>query len=116
MSIKFMAKIWLEIFVASKNPKVTCFGCQVVPKKWMSNAKMSCTPLDMSFIGQFKLAIANWHFTKASKTYNFYFFPTNLGSISYGNYFLKKKQWLDTNAYWNALTKHYQQTTKANDF
>jgi hypothetical protein len=43
----FKAKVFPIVVVASNSSIVTCLGCQVFPKKLMTNAKTSYAPLDI---------------------------------------------------------------------
>jgi hypothetical protein len=75
--VKFLAKVFPPIYVASKRPRVMCFGYQLAFLKLIINAKITCPPLD---IHKSKLVVVKWHFAKGGKTYNYLVFsikPTN---------------------------------------
>jgi hypothetical protein len=77
--IKFLARVCPIVFITSKRPKVMCFGYQLTLKKVITNAQISCPPVD---IHKSKLVIAEWHYVKVDKTYNCLVFSTKMGSNS----------------------------------
>jgi len=42
-----MANVCPLVFVASKRPKVMCFGYKSTPKNWITNAKILILPFDI---------------------------------------------------------------------
>jgi hypothetical protein len=74
---------------------------------------MSCAPFNVQ---RSKLTIVELNFAKVHKTYNHLVFFTNLQDISCENYFLEKKQVLDTNANIGLSSTNFPQIACANDF
>jgi len=54
--LKFIARIYLVILIASNNPIVICLGYQFASRKLTTNAKISWAPLD---IHNSKLVVVN---------------------------------------------------------
>jgi hypothetical protein len=67
LDCNFLSMFQPKVLDASNRLIVICFKTQNFPKN-ITNAKMSCVPLD---IQRSKLAIAKTHSTKSSKTYMF---------------------------------------------
>ncbi len=47
-SIKFLANVYLVILATSNKPRISCFGFQLDPKKFMTKTNTSCAPLDVT--------------------------------------------------------------------
>jgi hypothetical protein len=47
-SIKFLANVYLVILATSNTPRISCFGFQLDPKKFMTKTNTSCAPLDVA--------------------------------------------------------------------
>jgi hypothetical protein len=87
--VKVLPKVCLLVSITSKWPTIMCFGCQLAPKKLITNAKISCPPFD---IHKSKLVIAKWNFIKVGKTYYYFSFPIKPINNSWKNYVLEGKK------------------------
>ncbi len=106
-SIRFLANACHVIFIASNKPRVTCFGFQLNPKKFMTKINTSCAPLD---IHKSKLVVTQLQSFNKGKIYVSLVFSTNLDKIMFENNFWKG------NCTWghNYITKHFNHTLSTN--
>jgi hypothetical protein len=77
------------------------------------DAKISCLAFD---IHKSKLVIAEWHFAKASKTYNCLVFSTNPSSNSRKNCFLQGKVNFGHKCILTFATNYFPQIVKEDGF
>ncbi len=83
-----MAKVCLVVLVTSKNSRVTRFGCQLISKNLIINAKILCAPFD---IYMSNLWLQNHILPRLAKQIIVWFFSINSSNISCESYLLESK-------------------------
>ncbi len=84
--VKLLINVCPIVYIAVNKPIVTCLGCQLDPKKFITKANISCTPFG---IHKSKLVVVEIQFVNFGKTYICFVSSTKLNNISWKFCFLE---------------------------